>query len=122
MWSDESGLKECTKGNTHPPSPQWSWVGTPIPIQPAPSQMILESHQQIFDPKTVSQVSEWAVDAGVPGGTDKEGWQYAADFPAYVTAAAQNQQGWNRGQCNVGPCFLQQNFPRTQNLEGLCET
>uniref|UniRef100_A0A7N5ZTR7 Tectonin beta-propeller repeat-containing protein 1 n=1 Tax=Anabas testudineus TaxID=64144 RepID=A0A7N5ZTR7_ANATE len=26
MWSDESGLKECTKGNTHPPSPQWSWV------------------------------------------------------------------------------------------------
>ena len=27
MWSDESGLKECTKGNTHPPSPQWSWVG-----------------------------------------------------------------------------------------------
>uniref|UniRef100_A0A3Q2NRW5 Tectonin beta-propeller repeat-containing protein 1 n=1 Tax=Fundulus heteroclitus TaxID=8078 RepID=A0A3Q2NRW5_FUNHE len=52
MWSDESGLKECTKGNTHPPSPQWSWV------------------------------SEWAVDFSVPGGTDKEGWQYAADFPA----------------------------------------
>uniref|UniRef100_A0A3Q1H5Y5 Tectonin beta-propeller repeat-containing protein 1 n=1 Tax=Acanthochromis polyacanthus TaxID=80966 RepID=A0A3Q1H5Y5_9TELE len=51
MWSDESGLKECTKGNTHPPSPQWSWV------------------------------SEWAVDFNVPGGTDKEGWQYAADFP-----------------------------------------
>uniref|UniRef100_A0A3B4TWI6 Tectonin beta-propeller repeat-containing protein 1 n=1 Tax=Seriola dumerili TaxID=41447 RepID=A0A3B4TWI6_SERDU len=51
MWSDESGLKECTKGNTHPPSPQWSWV------------------------------SEWAVDHNVPGGTDKEGWQYAADFP-----------------------------------------
>uniref|UniRef100_A0A665W034 Tectonin beta-propeller repeat-containing protein 1 n=1 Tax=Echeneis naucrates TaxID=173247 RepID=A0A665W034_ECHNA len=51
MWSDESGLKECTKGNTHPPSPQWSWV------------------------------SEWAVDYNVPGGTDKEAWQYAADFP-----------------------------------------
>uniref|UniRef100_H3D323 Tectonin beta-propeller repeat-containing protein 1 n=1 Tax=Tetraodon nigroviridis TaxID=99883 RepID=H3D323_TETNG len=51
MWSDESGLQECTKGSTHPPSPQWSWV------------------------------SEWAVDFGVPGGTDKEGWQYAADFP-----------------------------------------
>uniref|UniRef100_A0A1A7X5Q0 Tectonin beta-propeller repeat-containing protein 1 n=2 Tax=Iconisemion striatum TaxID=60296 RepID=A0A1A7X5Q0_9TELE len=51
MWSDESGLKECTKGNTHPPSPQWSWV------------------------------SEWTVDYNVPGGTDKEGWQYAADFP-----------------------------------------
>ncbi|XP_075880246.1 tectonin beta-propeller repeat-containing protein 1 [Nelusetta ayraudi] len=52
MWSDESGLKECTKGSTHPPSPQWSWV------------------------------SEWAVDHAVPGGTDKDGWQYAADFPA----------------------------------------
>uniref|UniRef100_UPI003AAC6F0C tectonin beta-propeller repeat-containing protein 1 n=1 Tax=Centroberyx gerrardi TaxID=166262 RepID=UPI003AAC6F0C len=51
MWSDDSGLKECTKGNTHPPSPQWSWV------------------------------TEWAVDYNVPGGTDKEGWQYAADFP-----------------------------------------
>lgn len=31
-----------------------------------------------------SQVSEWAVDHGVPGGTDKDGWQYAADFPTYV--------------------------------------
>ncbi|XP_030592180.1 tectonin beta-propeller repeat-containing protein 1 [Archocentrus centrarchus] len=51
MWSDESGLTECTKGSTSPPSPQWSWV------------------------------SEWAVDYSVPGGTDKEGWQYAADFP-----------------------------------------
>ncbi|XP_032392305.1 tectonin beta-propeller repeat-containing protein 1 [Etheostoma spectabile] len=51
MWSDDSGLKECTKGNTHPPSPEWSWV------------------------------SEWAVEYNVPGGTDKEGWQYAADFP-----------------------------------------
>ncbi|KAM8844684.1 tectonin beta-propeller repeat-containing protein 1 isoform 1-T2 [Spinachia spinachia] len=51
MWSDEAGLQECTKGNTHPPSPQWSWV------------------------------SQWAVDSNVPGGTDQEGWQYAADFP-----------------------------------------
>uniref|UniRef100_A0A3P9L6E1 Tectonin beta-propeller repeat-containing protein 1 n=1 Tax=Oryzias latipes TaxID=8090 RepID=A0A3P9L6E1_ORYLA len=51
MWSDEGGLKECTKANTAPPSPQWSWV------------------------------SEWTVDDRVPGGMDKEGWQYAADFP-----------------------------------------
>lgn len=50
MWTDESGLKECTKGNTHPPSPQWSWVGAVIPIQPPPSEIILESHQQIFFP------------------------------------------------------------------------
>ncbi|XP_025938911.1 tectonin beta-propeller repeat-containing protein 1 isoform X2 [Apteryx rowi] len=26
MWSDASGLQECTKMNTKPPSPQWSWV------------------------------------------------------------------------------------------------
>uniref|UniRef100_A0A671SVV9 Tectonin beta-propeller repeat containing 1b n=1 Tax=Sinocyclocheilus anshuiensis TaxID=1608454 RepID=A0A671SVV9_9TELE len=51
MWSDASGLRECTKDNTSPPSAQWTWV------------------------------SDWAVDYGVPGGSDKEGWQYAADFP-----------------------------------------
>uniref|UniRef100_A0A3P8U2J2 Tectonin beta-propeller repeat-containing protein 1 n=1 Tax=Amphiprion percula TaxID=161767 RepID=A0A3P8U2J2_AMPPE len=26
MWSDASGLHECTKTNTKPPSPQWTWV------------------------------------------------------------------------------------------------
>uniref|UniRef100_A0A8C1JFW6 Tectonin beta-propeller repeat-containing protein 1 n=1 Tax=Cyprinus carpio TaxID=7962 RepID=A0A8C1JFW6_CYPCA len=52
MWSDASGLKECTKNNTKPPSPNWTWV------------------------------SDWTIDYGVPGGTDREGWQYAADFPA----------------------------------------
>ncbi|XP_056607970.1 tectonin beta-propeller repeat-containing protein 1 isoform X1 [Triplophysa dalaica] len=50
MWSDASGVRECTKENTNPPSPQWIWV------------------------------SDWTVDYGVPGGSDKEGWQYAADF------------------------------------------
>ncbi|XP_062382179.1 tectonin beta-propeller repeat-containing protein 1 [Sardina pilchardus] len=52
MWSDASGLHECTKANTKPPSPHWTWV------------------------------SEWATDYSVSGGTDREGWQYAADFPA----------------------------------------
>lgn len=51
MWSDASGLHECTKTNTKPPSPQWTWV------------------------------SDWVTDYSVTGGTDKEGWQYAADFP-----------------------------------------
>uniref|UniRef100_A0AAR2K8A1 Peroxin/Ferlin domain-containing protein n=1 Tax=Pygocentrus nattereri TaxID=42514 RepID=A0AAR2K8A1_PYGNA len=51
MWSDALGLKECTKENTRPPTPQWTWV------------------------------SDWAIDFSTPGGTDKEGWQYAADFP-----------------------------------------
>nr|XP_057917268.1 tectonin beta-propeller repeat-containing protein 1 isoform X2 [Doryrhamphus excisus] len=52
MWSDASGLHECTKTNTKPPSPQWTWA------------------------------SEWTIDYSVSGGTDREGWQYAADFPA----------------------------------------
>lgn len=51
MWSDATGLQECTKANTKPPSPHWTWV------------------------------LDWAIDYSVSGGTDKEGWQYAADFP-----------------------------------------
>ncbi|XP_078521292.1 tectonin beta-propeller repeat-containing protein 1 [Lissotriton helveticus] len=52
MWSDVSGLQECTKVNTKTPSPQWSWV------------------------------SDWHIDFNISGGSDREGWQYAADFPA----------------------------------------
>ncbi|XP_028670052.1 tectonin beta-propeller repeat-containing protein 1 [Erpetoichthys calabaricus] len=52
MWSDISGLQECTKTNTKPPSPLWIWV------------------------------SDWSIDYNSPGGTDREGWQYATDFPA----------------------------------------
>ncbi|KAM4697520.1 tectonin beta-propeller repeat-containing protein 1 [Rhinophrynus dorsalis] len=52
MWSDATGLQECTKANTKPPSPQWTWV------------------------------SDWFIDFNISGGTDREGWQYAADFPA----------------------------------------
>jgi len=31
------------------------------------------------------------VDYNVPGGTDKEGWQYAADFPTYETAVSKEK-------------------------------
>ncbi|XP_062386930.1 tectonin beta-propeller repeat-containing protein 1 [Sardina pilchardus] len=55
MWSDASGLKECTKAGTKPPSPQWTWV------------------------------TDWAIDYSTPEGTDKEGWQYAADFTSAYT-------------------------------------
>ncbi|XP_069761520.1 tectonin beta-propeller repeat-containing protein 1 isoform X2 [Narcine bancroftii] len=51
MWSDASGLQECTKAHTKPPS-QWTWV------------------------------SDWYIDFNAPGGTDRNGWQFAADFPA----------------------------------------
>nr|KAF6482336.1 tectonin beta-propeller repeat containing 1 [Molossus molossus] len=52
MWSDATGLQECTKAGTKPPSLQWAWV------------------------------SDWSVDFSVSGGTDPEGWQYASDFPS----------------------------------------
>uniref|UniRef100_A0A8C4N964 Tectonin beta-propeller repeat containing 1b n=1 Tax=Eptatretus burgeri TaxID=7764 RepID=A0A8C4N964_EPTBU len=52
MWSDKSGLNERNKDSVRPPSPLWCWD------------------------------SNWSVDFAVPGGTDKEGWQYASDFPA----------------------------------------
>ncbi|XP_077879840.1 tectonin beta-propeller repeat-containing protein 1 isoform X3 [Ictidomys tridecemlineatus] len=52
MWSDATGLQECTKAGTKPPSLQWTWV------------------------------SDWYVDFSITGGTDQEGWQYASDFPA----------------------------------------
>uniref|UniRef100_A0A8C8C3A0 Tectonin beta-propeller repeat-containing protein 1 n=1 Tax=Oncorhynchus tshawytscha TaxID=74940 RepID=A0A8C8C3A0_ONCTS len=51
MWSDATGLQECTKANAKPPSPHWTWV------------------------------ADWTIDYGISGGTDREGWQYAADFP-----------------------------------------
>lgn len=28
------------------------------------------------------KVSDWSIDYHTPGGVDKEGWQYAIDFPA----------------------------------------
>nr|XP_054925476.1 tectonin beta-propeller repeat-containing protein 1-like [Dermacentor andersoni] len=51
MWSDASGLVECTKDGTKLDSVHWHWV------------------------------SDWQVDYHTPGGVDKDGWQYAADFP-----------------------------------------
>ncbi|XP_043840145.1 tectonin beta-propeller repeat-containing protein 1 isoform X1 [Dromiciops gliroides] len=52
MWSDVTGLQECTKANTKPPSLHWTWV------------------------------SDWYIDFNISGGTDREGWQYASDFPS----------------------------------------
>lgn len=38
MWSDASGLHECTKANTKPPSPHWTWVSGPLhPLQTEPT-------------------------------------------------------------------------------------
>merc|ERR1719410_3110399 len=52
MWSDRSGLHSCSKESVRLPGGGWAWCG------------------------------DWVVDHHTPGGTDKDGWQYAKDFPA----------------------------------------
>lgn len=52
MWSDVTGKQKRTKDQAKLLSMHWQWV------------------------------SDWMIDFHVPGGVDKEGWQYAVDFPA----------------------------------------
>ena len=52
MWSDKTGLHSTTKESVRLPCGGWAWVG------------------------------DWVIDHHTPGGTDKDGWQYATDFPA----------------------------------------
>ena len=32
MWSDATGLQECTKASTKPPSLQWTWVSSGLGV------------------------------------------------------------------------------------------
>ncbi|XP_058805378.1 tectonin beta-propeller repeat-containing protein isoform X2 [Phymastichus coffea] len=52
MWSDATGRHKRTRENTKLLSCHWQWV------------------------------SEWILDFHTPGGVDREGWQYATDFPS----------------------------------------
>ncbi len=93
MWSNASGLKECTKNNTKTPSPNWTWVCAVMHVL-----QIHKEHVTAIDLcllygcrslyvwmlPNILQVSDWTIDYAVQGDTDREGWQYAADFPAYV--------------------------------------
>jgi len=58
MWSDKTGHHAASKESVRLPSGGWVWLG------------------------------DWVVDHHTPGGTDKDGWQYAKDFPASYHAAA----------------------------------
>lgn len=51
-WSDVSGKHKRIKEHVKPISTHWHWI------------------------------SEWMIDFHTPGGVDREGWQYAVDFPA----------------------------------------
>lgn len=74
------------------------------------------------------QVSEWSVDYNVPGGTDKEGWQYAADFPVYVTTFSQHVvsqkkhiiKHYKKDVTFISLMTLMQDVSWPQNHERLC--
>lgn len=52
MWSDASGKQKRTRDQVKLLSVKWQWI------------------------------SDWMIDFHVPGGVDKDGWQYAVDFPS----------------------------------------
>lgn len=52
MWSDVTGKHKRSKEHTKLLSMHWQWI------------------------------SDWIVDFHTPGGVDRDGWQYAVDFPA----------------------------------------
>lgn len=52
MWSDVTGKKKRNREQVKLLSMHWQWV------------------------------SDWLIDFHVPGGVDRDGWQYAVDFPA----------------------------------------
>ncbi|XP_037936661.1 tectonin beta-propeller repeat-containing protein-like [Teleopsis dalmanni] len=57
MWSDATGRQKRSKDHTKLLSAHCEWI------------------------------SDWIVDFNLPGGADKEGWQYAIDFPASYHSA-----------------------------------
>ncbi|XP_068209881.1 tectonin beta-propeller repeat-containing protein [Palaemon carinicauda] len=74
-WSDQTGRLHKTRESTKLPSRHWQWI------------------------------SEWCVDYHTPGGVDREGWQYATDFPRdyhahkYVTDLVRRRR-WVR-KCRI---------------------
>ncbi|XP_008194152.1 tectonin beta-propeller repeat-containing protein isoform X3 [Tribolium castaneum] len=52
MWSDATGKQKRTRDQVKLLSVKWQWV------------------------------SDWMIDFHVPGGVDRDGWQYAVDFPS----------------------------------------
>ncbi|XP_017786159.1 PREDICTED: tectonin beta-propeller repeat-containing protein [Nicrophorus vespilloides] len=59
MWSDATGKQKRTRDQVKLLSMRWQWV------------------------------SDWLVDFHVPGGVDRDGWQYAVDFPSTYHANKQ---------------------------------
>ncbi|XP_050309364.1 tectonin beta-propeller repeat-containing protein isoform X2 [Anthonomus grandis grandis] len=91
MWSDASGKQKRLKDQVKLLSSRWQWV------------------------------SDWMVDFHVPGGVDKEGWQYAVDFPATYHANKQftdlvRRRRWYR-RCAIATTGPWQELGHTKLLD-----
>ncbi|CAH1130207.1 unnamed protein product [Ceutorhynchus assimilis] len=91
MWSDVTGRQKRLKDQVKLLSSRWQWV------------------------------SDWMVDFHVPGGVDREGWQYAVDFPATYHATKQftdlvRRRRWYR-RCAVATTGPWQELGHTKLLD-----
>ncbi|CAH1183527.1 unnamed protein product [Phaedon cochleariae] len=91
MWSDASGRQKRTRDQAKLMSSRWQWV------------------------------SDWIVDFHVPGGVDRDGWQYAVDFPATYHANKQftdyvRRRRWYR-RCAIATTGPWQELGHTKLLE-----
>ncbi|KAJ8966147.1 hypothetical protein NQ314_003710 [Rhamnusium bicolor] len=91
MWSDATGKQKRTRDQVKLLSVRWQWV------------------------------SDWLTDFHVPGGVDREGWQYAVDFPATYHANKQftdyvRRRRWYR-RCAVATTGPWQELGHTKLLD-----
>lgn len=96
MWSDKTGKIKRTRDQVKLLSMHWQWI------------------------------SDWMVDFHVPGGADKEGWQYAVDFPSNFHANKQftdyvRRRRWYR-KCAVSTTGPWQELGHTKLLDVSMQT
>ncbi|XP_074030994.1 tectonin beta-propeller repeat-containing peroxin 23 [Leptinotarsa decemlineata] len=96
MWSDVTGKQKRTRDQVKLLSSRWQWV------------------------------SDWMTDFHVPGGVDRDGWQYAVDFPASYHANKQftdyvRRRRWYR-RCAIATTGPWQELGHTKLLEVSLET
>lgn len=96
MWSDATGKKKRNREQVKLLSMHWQWV------------------------------SDWLVDFHVPGGVDRDGWQYAVDFPATYHAQKSftdyvRRRRWYR-RCAIATTGPFQELGQTKLLDVSLET
>ncbi|XP_073218237.1 tectonin beta-propeller repeat-containing protein 1 isoform X2 [Lepidochelys kempii] len=105
MWSDASGLQECTKVNTKPPSPQWSWI-LPWP----------QDDEGFCSTKTLGQGTSW-----LHVGTDQPFMSVSIGAFHQVWAVARDGSTFYRGSVSpkkpAGDCWYHIPSPPKHKLK-----